>query len=94
MIKERDEIVRLLSALFPNVKVYLFGSRAGKDYKPTSDIDIALDTGSRLSIFEVAKAKNVLEALYIPQKIDIVDIHAVPEHMKTLILNEGIVWKD
>lgn len=93
MIKEKDEIISLLSALFPHVKIYLFGSRAGKDFTPTSDIDIAVDAGNRLSIFELAKAKNVLEALYIPQKIDLVDLRAVSEQMKALILNEGIVWK-
>jgi predicted nucleotidyltransferase len=94
MIKEQETIVRLLDALFPNVKVYLFGSRAQGTNRPTSDIDIALDAGHKLSFLEIAQARNVLDTLYIPEKIDVVDIRSVPEDMKNKILKEGVLWKN
>ena len=43
MVKEKDLIVGLLSVIFPDAKIYLFGSRARGDYKPESDIDLAID---------------------------------------------------
>jgi predicted nucleotidyltransferase len=49
MIKEKEIIIRLLDALFPGVKIYLFGSRARGTHRPTSDIDLALDAGRELS---------------------------------------------
>lgn len=94
MVPEKETIIRLLTALFPETKIYLFGSRARGDYKPSSDIDIALDVGHKLPFLDLAKARNVLESLYIPQKIDIVDMHSIPESMKDIILKEGIAWKD
>lgn len=94
MITDQKKMIALLTALFPDAKIYLFGSRARGTFRETSDIDIAIDAGRRLSFLELAQARNVLESLYIPQKIDVVDMNAIPEEMKTIILKEGIVWKD
>lgn len=92
MIEEQEKIVKLLTALLPTVKIILFGSRARGTHRPTSDIDIALDAGRKLGTLEIAQAQNILEALNIPQKIELVDIHAIPEEMKTIISKEGISW--
>lgn len=93
MIKEKEMMIKLLKVLFPTAKIYLFGSRARGTHQVTSDIDLALNTGSRISSLELAKAKNVLEALNIPQTIDIVDINSVPTELKEIIAKEGIEWK-
>jgi predicted nucleotidyltransferase len=92
MIRNQDKLIRLLHALFPGVKVYLFGSRARGTHSEASDVDIALDAGSRLSFLEVAQAKNVVEGLNIPQTVDIVDLNRVPAEMRKTILEEGILW--
>jgi uncharacterized protein len=93
MIEQQETIIKLLTALFPQVKVYLFGSRARGNFKASSDIDIGIDAGYKLSFLDLAKARNVLEALYIPQKIDLVDMRSIPEEMYKVILSEGIAWK-
>ena len=94
MISKKDKIVRLLDALLPGVKVYLFGSRARGTHNERSDIDLALDCGRELSLQEVAEAKRVLESLNIPQKIDVVDMYSIPEAMKNNIERDKVVWKD
>lgn len=93
MIREKETIVGLLSVLFPHAKIYLFGSRARGNFKAASDIDLAIDIGHPLSSLDLAKAQNIIEALNIPQKVDIVDLRSVPETMRNIILNEGIIWK-
>lgn len=93
MIKEKDLIIRVLEALFPSVKIYLFGSRAKGTNRPASDIDLAIDIGRQLTFLELARAKEVLQGLYIPEKIDVVDMHAIAQEFKETILKEGIVWK-
>lgn len=93
MIQEKESIIRLLRALFPKVKIYLFGSKARGDFTVRSDIDLALDAGHKLSTLEIAKAKNVIEALNIPQSVDIVDLYSISAVMKEVILKEGIEWK-
>jgi len=95
MISEKNVITKLLAVLFPKAKIYLFGSRARGTHKPSSDIDLALDdNGNKIESLEIVKAKNMLDALNIPQKIDLVDFNSVPQELQQLILKEGIVWKD
>lgn len=94
MIKEQETMVRLLEALFPGVKIYLFGSRARGTNRPTSDIDLALDAGRKLSFLEIARARNVLDTLHLAEKIDVVDMHSIPQELKDTILKEGIEWKN
>ncbi len=93
-VEQKELIIRMLSALLPGVKIYLFGSRAKGTHKDTSDIDLALDMGRQLDLSEIAKASNVLEAVNILHKIDVVDLRRVPEKLKANILKEGILWKD
>ena len=92
MIKEKEVIIKLLDVLFPGVVIYIFGSRARGTAKETSDIDLALDVGKKLTSLDIAKAKNVLDALNIPQTIDIVDLHSVPPELREIILKEGKKW--
>lgn len=89
----QDRIVRLMEALWPDVKVYLFGSRARGKFAEGADIDIALDIGKKIHFLDLAMARNIIEALYIPQKIDVVCMNSISEDMKKIILKEAIVWK-
>ncbi len=92
MLKNQEVMIRLLNALFPGVRVYLFGSRARGTNRPTSDIDLALDAGRKLSLNEIQQARNVLDTLYIAEKIDLVDLLSVDQHLRDTILKEGILW--
>lgn len=78
---------------FPEAKIYLFGSFARGDATRSSDIDIAIDIGMRMPLYEKAQIRSMIDVLNIVQNIDIVDFQAVPEKMQQNILREGIVWK-
>ena len=94
MIPEKDMMIKLLGVLFPEAQIYLLGSQPRGDYKEISDIDLALDDrGRKIDAREIVKAKNILDALNIPQKIDIVDFNSVPERLQKIILKEGVLWK-
>lgn len=90
----KDKIIKLLSALFPEAKIYLFGSRATGRNQPMSDIDVAIDSGKQLPIAGVDEANAVMAALNIPYKVDIVDFHHISPTMQGLILKERVIWKD
>lgn len=94
MIKEKDCIIGLLKVLHPSIKIYLFGSYARGTQTRGSDIDLAVDTGSPLSIGELARMRNVIEALNIPQTVDVVDMQSIPQELKQVILTEGVLWID
>jgi uncharacterized protein len=90
----KQKIIRVVHALLPEVKIiYLYGSRARGTYRTGSDIDIALDAGHSISRFQVSELRDMLNASNIIYKIDVVDIHAVPEEMRSVILTEGILWR-
>jgi len=92
--KTKKKIISLISALFPNTKIYLFGSRARGNHAQWSDIDIALDAGKRIPSEDVGEIISVLEGTNLPYKIEVVDIHHVSDEMKESILEEGILWKE
>lgn len=95
-IKESDKvkIIVLTRALFPEAKIYLFGSRATGTYTRGSDIDIALDMGQKIDFVAVGELREVLNATNIPQKIDVVDFHSVPKDMQQEIMEDKVVWKE
>lgn len=94
MIKHKETMIRLLEALFPDVIIYLFGSRARGTHRESSDIDLALDVGRPLSLNEIARARNVLEALNMAHKVDVVDLNSVSKEFRDIILKEGVLWKN
>jgi predicted nucleotidyltransferase len=89
----KDKIIKVIEIFFPDAKIYLFGSRAKGSYQQTSDIDIAIDAGNPLTMTEKGQINSMLDALNIPQKIDVVDFNRAPQALKDNILREGVAWK-
>ena len=94
MLKDMDDIRSRLIEEYDPDKIILFGSRARGNFRSNSDIDLALDAGRKLELEELGQIQNLIEALNIPQMVDIADMHRVPSTLKENILREGIVWKD
>ena len=68
-------------------KLFLFGSRARGDYKPTSDIDLAFIGGNSSNFI-----LSVDEDTYTLLKFDIIDLSKpVDQKIKESIENEGIL---
>lgn len=91
--KTKQKIVAVISALMPNVKIYLFGSRARGTNAPMADIDIALDGDKELSRRDVDEVKSMFKESNIMYIIDIVDFHSVSKLMQQQILKDRIIWK-
>lgn len=89
----KAKIIALTSALFPNAKIYLYGSRARGTHRERSDIDIAIDDGKEIGLAEMGEVKEVLYASNVPYRLDVVDMHCIPAYLKAAILEEGILWK-
>lgn len=90
----KQKIIRIIEALIPQAKIYLYGSRARGTYRENSDIDLALDVGNKIPRLDVGEVRDLLNASNIIHKIDVVDLHAVPHEMHSIILKEGVVWKE
>ena len=92
--EKQDKIVKVVEIFFPNAKIYLFGSRAKNTHTAISDIDIAIDAGEPMGIVERGQINSMLDALAIPQNIDVVDFQRAPEALRANILHDGILWKN
>jgi uncharacterized protein len=87
-------IIAVISAIIPEAKIILFGSRARNDFSPRSDIDIAVDAGKKIDIRLIGEARDMLNASNINLGIDIVDVHTVSADMAENIKKEGVTWKN
>ena len=91
--KIKQKIIAVISALMPDVKIYLFGSRARGTNKPMADIDIALDGGKELSRADVDEIKSMFKESNIMYVIDVVDFYSITELMQKQILEDRVIWK-
>ncbi len=92
--KTKYKIIYIVKAVIPNAKIYLFGSQAAGKSKEYSDIDIAVESKNKLSRFDIAEIKAMLEASRIICHVDVVDLNAVDIDFKNNILKNGIIWAD
>jgi len=89
----RNFLIEYFKKRGKSVRVILFGSRARQDYKPYSDIDLAIISDEDLNE-EILELKDFIEESDIAQKIDIVLFKKLSSRMKEEIMKEGKVWID
>ena len=90
----QEKIINLILALLPNVKIYLFGSRARGTHHKWSDIDLALDAGSALPNVKIGEVKDVLAATNMPYKVDVLDFYTISADMQEMIKKDMKIWKN
>lgn len=93
LLRER---LRPVFARFGVSCCYFFGSRAGKDYYPTSDLDLAVLFAPRSPEAdleaEIALAQAVSEALApLGLKVDLVSLQRAPIYLKFAAVSTGKV---
>jgi predicted nucleotidyltransferase len=72
--------------------VYLFGSWAHARHRPTSDIDVAIETAEPLAPGALAALRDALEESTIPYRVDVVDLTEVDPGFRDRVRQEGILW--
>lgn len=89
----KDKVIAVISALIPEAKIYLFGSRARGTASERSDIDLALDAGEKLDYKDVGEINSVMEVLSTPYTIQVVDFNGISAEMREAIIRDKIIWK-
>ena len=90
---EHLRIVRaiLASALPPEAEVWVFGSRAGGLVKRSSDLDLAIDAGRRLTDRELGTLQQEFEDSDLPFEVDVLDWQAISESFRAIIAKTRIL---
>lgn len=92
-LEVKRKIIGILTVLFPDAKIYLFGSRAWGNARPLSDIDVAIDEGTKIDRLRMGEASGMFDGSNLHMKVDVVDLHTLPASWIERIKKEGIVWK-
>ena len=90
--KYKKAIIEIFSASEQVEKAILFGSRATGNFRPGSDIDIAL-FGDKLTISNQARIARFIDELPIPQRVDLLLYKTITnEKLKEHIKKDGVEW--
>ncbi len=89
---EHLEIVqRILRERLPaGVNVWVFGSRVSWTTKDSSDLDLALEGESKLSLRVLGALKDAFEVSAIPYMIDIVDLHRIGDSFRRIVESQKV----
>ena len=83
---EKAIVIEILHAHSPaETHVHVFGSRATGQFKPWSDLDLAIEAPAPLSLSTLASLAEAFDESSLPWKVDLVDRHMVSEEFGRLI---------
>lgn len=74
-----------------NTKIWVFGSRAKGKTRRASDLDLAIDTGRKLTKKETSALFHAFDESDLPYKVDVLDLNNINESLKKLIDAEKIL---
>ena len=88
-------ITGILERYLPkNSTVMAFGSRTTGNAKKFSDLDIAIDSKTKLPADVMTNIKFDLEDSNLPYKVDVIDWNDTSEHFKKIISADLVLlWK-
>ncbi|MFN4123848.1 MAG: nucleotidyltransferase family protein [Flavobacteriales bacterium] len=88
---DRRQIINMLKDLLSKVaaikKAWIFGSFAREDDRAESDVDIAVETETTFSYFQLAEIQHEME-MAINRKVDIGFIKSIKPHIMDLVKKE------
>ena len=92
-INPRDwvDVVRILHEQVPDTEVWAFGSRAKRNAKPYSDLDLALITRQPLSLDQLASITDAFATSDLPIRVDLVDWASISQAFRALIEQDKVV---
>jgi predicted nucleotidyltransferase len=85
--EELDIVRRILSEHLPDgFRTYVFGSRAtGRRLKPWSDLDLAVDGPSALSLAAAGDLAQAFDESLLAWKVDVIDLNAVSPEFRRIV---------
>lgn len=76
------------------VRIVLFGSRAKKNPRVGSDVDIGIIPKGRWNSVKLTLLRERIENSNIPYKVDFVDFEQASEAFRKEALKESVIWKN
>jgi predicted nucleotidyltransferase len=77
-----------------STRVFLFGSRARQDHRPTSDVDIGVLSSDPSTPSRIALLRERIEEMNIPYKVEVVNFTEVSLDFREQALRDAVVWQE
>ena len=86
----RDIILNIIDR--ENVTVFLFGSRADRNFVHNSDIDVGFLSNKKLDDTLFSKINEALDESIVPYHFDLVDFSKTDKRFRSIALNKIEIW--
>ena len=89
-----EEVKKIVFQFIPkdSARVYLYGSWARGEERPSSDIDIGISPLKKFSPRLLSDLSEALEESSIPYRVEIVNLKETSEAFLKRVMKEGILW--
>lgn len=91
---ERAILRGILARVAPGCEVRVFGSRCTGSHKPWSDLDVAVVAKTQLEDDRLYALKEAFAESDLPFRVDVLDWHRTPQHMREQIGKHFEVLED
>lgn len=85
---EMDLVKAILKEYVPEARVIAFGSRVNGTKRDISDLDLAIDSARKMSIYEIGRLKEAFQESTLPFRVDVIDWNRTSEEFKAIILEK------
>lgn len=86
--RHKDFIINSITAIIPDVEIFIYGSRVKGKARKYSDVDIALKCDEEIPFDTMLKLKAFFSDSIFPYMVDIIDLNSISENFKTRIQND------
>lgn len=89
--EEWNIIQAILARHLPHHEVWAFGSRARRDEKPFSDLDLAIISDQPIGLEKTAALAEAFSESDLPYKVDLVDWASTSASFRSIIERDRVV---
>lgn len=86
--QEKSIILDICKTYLPKSTIYAFGSRTKKKCKPYSDLDLAIEDDTEISLKQKGQLIDALQNSDLPYRVDIIDLATVDDSFKKVIAQD------
>ncbi|MDR0901456.1 MAG: nucleotidyltransferase domain-containing protein [Opitutaceae bacterium] len=87
---EREEIRAIFARFLPSAKIRVFGSRAGGQNRPASDLDLAARDQTPIPKETLSRIKDAFETSGLPYSVDVIDYARASDSFQKIIDKTGL----
>lgn len=91
--EDKRFIIGIIGQQLPKAKILAFGSRILGNAERYSDMDVAVDNGSPITLLKLFELSELFSESELPYKIDLTDYNRVTPEFQKLIKKTGVAWK-